>query len=82
MCPFATLKTIGIDAFSYCDAFTQVTIPPGVETVGDYAFFSLSSSIKPSVSNAKNADGLTLGKDWVPNLRNTVGQKAEVVFVG
>lgn len=78
----ATLKTIGIDAFSYCDAFTQVTIPPGVETVGDYAFFSLSSNIKTIRIERENADGLTLGKDWVPNLRNTVGQKSEVVFVG
>lgn len=77
-----SLKTIGIDAFSYCDAFTQITIPPGVETIGDYAFFSLSSSVKEIRIQRASADGMTLGKDWIPNLRNTVGQKAQVVFVG
>ncbi len=35
----ATLTTISKRAFSYCDAFTTLTIPGTVETVGEGAFF-------------------------------------------
>lgn len=77
-----TLKTIGIDSFSYCDAFTELTIPASVENIGDFAFFSLSSNIKAIKIERKNADGMILGKDWIPNVKDTINTKVNVEFVG
>ncbi len=76
-----TLKTIGVDAFSYCDSLTKLTIPASVTAIGDYAFFSLASGITEIVIERENADGLKLGKDWVPNKKDTIENKVEVKFL-
>lgn len=77
-----TLKKIGVDSFSYCDAFTELTIPASVEHIGDFAFFSLSSNIRAIKIERKNADGMILGKDWIPNVKDTINKKVDVEFVG
>ncbi|HOU10586.1 MAG TPA: leucine-rich repeat domain-containing protein [Clostridiales bacterium] len=75
-----SLKTIGVDAFSFCDSLTAVTIPAGVTSIGDYAFFSMSSSIEKIVIRRPGPEGLTLGKDWLPNQKGSVEKKAEVIY--
>lgn len=75
-----SLKTIGVDSFSFCDSLTAVTIPAGVTSIGDYAFFSMSSSIEKIVIRRAGADGLTLGKDWLPNQKDAVEKKAQVIY--
>ena len=76
-----TLQKIGVDSFSYCDSLTKVTIPKSVTSIGDFAFFSLSSIISEITIQRENADGLTLGKDWIPNKKDTVKQKVKVVYI-
>ena len=49
------MTVIGVKAFAYCDALTQLTIPEGVATIGNSAFKSCSSltevNIPASVTN-------------------------------
>lgn len=75
-----TVTKIGTDAFSYCNALTQLEIPSSVKVIEDYAFFSTSSSIEKIVVRQKSADGLQLGKEWVPNKKNSIREKVEVQF--
>lgn len=77
-----TLTEIGVDSFSYCDSLTHLEIPASVKSIGDYGFFSTSSSIDKIVVHQPGADSLTLGKDWIPNVKNNVRQKVTVEYVG
>lgn len=76
-----TLQKIGVDAFSFCDSLTAVTIPASVTEIGDYAFFAMSSSVKEVVIRRKDSEGMILGRDWLPKLKDTVNTKAEVKYV-
>lgn len=77
-----TLTEIGVDSFSYCDSLTHLEIPSSVKSIGDYAFFSTASSIDKIVVHHPSADSLTLGKDWIPNIKNNVREKVAVEYVG
>lgn len=77
----STVKTIGEDAFSYCNSLKKLDIPSNVTEIGDYAFFSTSSVIeKITVHNTE--DGIKLGDDWIPIVKDSVGEKVPVEFVG
>lgn len=75
-----TLTEISGDAFSYCNALTELEIPASVRKIGDYAFFSTASSLEKIVIHQKNADALELGKDWMPNKKNSVREKVAVEY--
>ncbi|MGN1421592.1 MAG: leucine-rich repeat domain-containing protein [Eubacterium sp.] len=77
-----TVKTIGTDAFSYCNSVTSLEIPSSVETIGDYAFFSTASNIDKVIVHKESADGLSLGKDWIPNQSDKINKKIPVEYVG
>ena len=76
-----TLTKIGVDAFSFCDSLTAVTIPASVTEIGDYAFFAMSSGVKEVVIQRKDSEGMILGRDWLPKLKDTVNTKAEVKYI-
>lgn len=76
-----TLTKIGVDAFSFCDSLAAVTIPASVTDIGDYAFFSMSSSVTEVVILRKNSEGMQIGRDWLPKLKDTVNKKAEVKYL-
>ncbi len=76
-----TLTKIGVDAFSFCDSLTAVTIPASVAEIGDYAFFAMSSGVTEVVIQRKDSEGMILGRDWLPKLKDTVNTKAEVKYI-
>ena len=80
----STLVEIGTDAFSYLDnaKLTVIEIPASVEKIGDYAFFSSSSSVEKVIVHKNSAADLELGKDWLPNQKNAINKEAPVEFVG
>lgn len=80
----STLREIGVDAFSYLDnaKLTTIEIPASVEKIGDYAFFSASSSVEKVIVHKNSAEDLELGEDWLPNQKNAINQEAPVEFVG
>lgn len=76
-----TLREIGTDAFSYCNALTALEIPASVRKIGDYAFFSTASSLEKVVVRQASAEALELGKDWLPNKKNSVREKVRVEYM-
>lgn len=39
----ASLKAVGVGAFKYCSALSEIVLPEGVEAIGSYAFSGCSS---------------------------------------
>lgn len=77
----STVKILGEDAFSYCNSLKKIDIPSSVTEIGDHAFFSTSSVIeKITVRNTE--DEIKLGEDWIPIVKDKVGEKVPVEFVG
>ncbi|MGN0570561.1 MAG: leucine-rich repeat domain-containing protein [Candidatus Fimenecus sp.] len=77
-----TVTDIGSDAFSYCNAVKALEIPASVQSIGDYAFFSTSSQIEKIIVHKNEESELTLGKDWIPNKKDSIRDKVPVEYVG
>jgi hypothetical protein len=61
-----TLTSIGKDAFSECNNLIYVTIPASVTEIGEFAFFSLYTSIREIVMEMPEAN-VTIGNPrWHP----------------
>ena len=59
-----TLEIIGKDAFGYCSALTEITVPASVKQIDDYAFYNCTALLNVTMK-CKEAD-TQLGKSWYP----------------
>ena len=77
-----TLKEIGRDAF-YTSQVEEVTLNPGLTTIGDYAFFGCDSLKKVILPNTVTSIGEysfyacdVLEEFYIPNSVTTIGERA------
>ena len=69
-----SLKTIGKDAFAYCESqtFNTINIPAAVETIGEFAFYNCRAITTINVYGKTQAQVEALEKDgtwgnkWYP----------------
>lgn len=78
----ATLTEIGEDGFSYCNSLKIVEIPAAVKKIGNYGFFSTASQIEKIIIQRPDQEGLDLGKDWIPNKKDSIQDKVTVEYAG
>ena len=60
----------------------KFTIPNGVKSIGDYAFFSTATKIEKITIHHNSEAELKLGKDWIPNQSDKINKKIPVEYVG
>ena len=72
---YAFMKCVNLTSFTLSSTLKKIAA--SVENIGDYAFFSLSSSLTV-IYTEKPLSQISVGKDWLPNKKGQVNGKVAV----
>ena len=75
------LRKIGRDGCSFAESLTELHLPSTIETIGDFAFYSNTSSIT-SFTTKKPISQISCGKNWRPQTTGMENSAIEPVLEG